>query len=224
MTPETARVLDRVRKLLALATSPNVHEAALAASRAQALIDAHRLQGLLDAETEDDAQIQDARETPLASGRRLRKWKVVLAQQLAEMNGCVVYTAKVGREKRLVLVGTELDRAAVQALWDWLCPRIEWLSATHSDGRDKQWHEAFRVGAVQTIAERLRSARVDAVNKLESAAIVVAQTGLARRQDRVDRFVERNLKLKKGRNINVDAAAFARGRQAGADFPLPEER
>ena len=79
------KLLDRVRKLLALTESPNVHEAALAAARAQALIDAHRLQGLLDAE--EDAPVVDGRSAPLESGRRLRKWKVVLASALAGQLG-----------------------------------------------------------------------------------------------------------------------------------------
>ncbi|MEL6346843.1 MAG: DUF2786 domain-containing protein, partial [Myxococcota bacterium] len=121
---DTERLLDRVQKLLALARSPNVHEAALAAARAQELIDRHRLQALLD----EDAEIEDGQETPLEEGRRLRKWKSVLAQSLAQMNGCIAYTETCGRMKRLILVGASDDRAAVRALWDWLCPRIEWLS------------------------------------------------------------------------------------------------
>ena len=41
-----ADIVDRVRKLLALAGSSNVHEAAAAAARAQELITRHRLESL----------------------------------------------------------------------------------------------------------------------------------------------------------------------------------
>ena len=55
----TDAVLERVRKLLALATSPNLHEAAAAAAAAQALIERHRLGSLLEAQTDADAGITD---------------------------------------------------------------------------------------------------------------------------------------------------------------------
>ncbi len=214
------KLLDRVRKLLALAESPNVHEAALAAARAQALIDAHRLQGLLDAE--EDAPVVDGRSAPLESGRRLRKWKVVLASALAGLNGCLAYTDRVGKLKRIVLVGTEDDRAAVGVLWDWLVRRIEWLSATHGAGQDRRWHDAFRIGAAQTIAGRLQASQEAGTAALESAALVVVTAGLARRQARTADFAEKNLNLKPGRGVRVDPVGYRAGLRAGAEVPLPE--
>ena len=80
-------LLDRVRKLLALATSPNIHEATAAAALAQTLIARHRLQTWLDADqtvADDPEPIEDARDTPLEASKRLRTWKTVLANALAE--------------------------------------------------------------------------------------------------------------------------------------------
>ena len=213
-------MLDRVRKLLALAASPNVHEAALAAARAQQLIDTHRLQRLLDAEQE--SPVQDGRSHPLESSRRLRKWKTVLAQSLASLNGCIAYTAQAGRMKHIVLVGTVEDRAAVVALWEWLVRRIEWLSATNGAGQSKRWHEAFRIGAVQTITERLRDAQAASTQQLQTTALTVVSEGLARRQARVEAFARDNLNLKAGRSVRVDAAAYAQGRAAGGAVVLPD--
>ncbi|MEQ1506614.1 MAG: DUF2786 domain-containing protein, partial [Myxococcota bacterium] len=101
-------VLDRVRKLLALATSPNVHEAALAAARAQALIERHRLEDWLAAEQDsagDPDPIVHAWHEPLAVARKIRRWKAALASVLAEVNGCVAYTARRGTDEAIVLVG-----------------------------------------------------------------------------------------------------------------------
>ena len=150
MTADPA-LLARVQKLLALASSPNVHEATSAAALAQTLIARHRLQAWLDAEqtaAADPDPITDARDTPLTTGKRLRKWKVVLAGALAGANNCVAYTLDRGKEEAIVLVGRGRDRDAVLALWTWLVTRIEWLSATHGAGQDRQWHEAFRIGCV----------------------------------------------------------------------------
>jgi hypothetical protein len=59
-------VLERVRKLLALASSPNIHEAASAAAKAQALIERHRLQSWLDAADAEAADpIEGGQDTPL---------------------------------------------------------------------------------------------------------------------------------------------------------------
>jgi hypothetical protein len=215
--------LARVRKLLALATSPNPHEAALAAARAQALIEAHRLQAWLEAERreeEDPDPIVDAQGEPLEVGRRIRKWKVVLASTLAEANGCMAYTRGRGKEQAIVLVGRGRDRAAVVELWGWLVRRIEWLSATHGTGRDRQWHEAFRIGVVDAIAERLRAGNEEARAELDATALVVVEPAAAAHREALDRVAE-GLGLGAGRAVRVDARAWQRGKAAGGDVDLP---
>lgn len=221
MTRDPSALLDRVRKLLALAGSPNVHEAALAAARAQALIEAHRLEGLLAAQAEAEAEpIVDGRDQPLEVGRRIRKWKQALAMQLAEMNGCLAYTAGPRGDQRLLLAGRPEDRAAVIEVWSWLVQRIEWLSATEGAGRDRAWHEAFRVGAADTVARRMAQARAQAHAALETAALAVVEPALAARGLAVRRFAEEELRLKHGRALRLDADAYRRGQAAGEDLPL----
>lgn len=222
-TPPPA--LARVRKLLALATSPNPHEAANAAARAQALIETHRLQAWLEAEQreeEDPDPIVDARDTPLATGRRIRKWKSALASVLAQANGCVAYTGQQGREQSIILVGRSRDREAVRELWDWLVKRIEWLSATHGEGQDRKWHEAFRIGVVDAVAQRLSEARTEARAELGEAALVRVDPAIVAHRDALERFVGEHLKLGKGRSIRVDADAWERGRKASDDLVLPD--
>ncbi len=242
MAPADAdKLLDRVRKLLALAGSPNVHEAAAAAARAQSLIQTHRLQALLDAERLADPQIDpdpitDGRDAPLEQGRRLRKWKIYLATRLAQVNGCIAYTAPVGREQQLLLAGRAADRAAVVELWQWLVHRIELCSATEASRLaaeepeagtpDRAWHEAFRVGAAEVVARRLEQVgeqvRDQARASLGTAALARVEPALAARQAAVDTFADQNLRLKRGRSLRVDADAYRRGRAAGARLALPD--
>lgn len=217
-------VLDRVRKLLALATSPNVHEAAAAAARAQRLIEQHRLEGWLaaeQAEHDDPDPIEDARDEPLETARRIRKWKLVLAGGLADVNGCVVYTLRAPDGERLVLVGRSRDRGAVRALWDWLTKRIEWLSATEGGKRSRSWHDAFRIGAAETIVERLRHTGHE-VRDAEPGALVVIDAAVTAHRRALDRFVEERLSLGRGRAIRVDLDAFEEGRAAGRHLDLPD--
>lgn len=222
MTPDKA--LDRVRKLLALATSPNVHEAASAAAQAQALITRHRLEAWLDAERAaevDPDPITDARDEPLDVARRQRPWKLVLASALAEVNGCLAYTLDRGAERVIVLVGRARDRAAVATLWAWLLRRIEWLSATHGHHRSRRWHEAFRVGAVDAISERLRATAAAEHDASEGPALATIDRAIEAERAALERFAEERLGLRGGRGLRVDAAAWEKGRAAGEGVDLP---
>jgi hypothetical protein len=205
-------VVDRVRKLLALATSPNVHEAAAAAARAQALISRHRLEHLL---APDPDPVTDGASEPLEVARKLRRWRVVLASGLAEVNSCVAYTVDAGAEQRLCLAGRAADRAAVRALWAWLPERLQWLSATHGAGRSRRWHEDFRIGAVDAVLEGLRAAGDAALAEASAGALVPLDPALTARARAVERFVDEHLRLSRGRGLRVDARAFERGREAG---------
>ncbi len=213
---------DRVRRLLALATSPNVHEAASAAAAAQALIERHRLEAWLAAERTDATDpVTDGREAPLESARRPRRWKVTLAVGLAEANGCRAYTARAGEETLLLLAGHAADRQAVADIWEWLVTRLEWLSASHGASRSRPWHEAFRIGAAEVIVARLGATRGEVEATLEPAALVRVEPVRAARAAAVDAFAERHLRLGPGRALRVDARGLARGREAGATVLLP---
>lgn len=222
MTPEKA--LDRARKLLALATSPDVHEAAAAAAQAQELISRHRLAAFLDAERDStDARdpIVDARDEPLDVARRQRPWKVALAGALAEVNGCLAYTLATEAGEALVLAGRARDREAVATLWAWLLRRLEWLSATHGAGRPRRWHEAFRVGAVDAVAARLRGAEAAVRGESTGAALAVIDEAIEARRAALDRYAAEHLRLGRGRALRVDAAAWRRGKAAGGAIELP---
>ena len=218
-----ATLLSRVRKLLALAASPNVHEATSAAALAQTLIARHRLQAWLDAEeatVADPDPIVDARDTPLDASKRLRKWKIVLASALADANGCVAYTLDRGKDQAIVLIGRARDRDAVLELWGWLVTRIEWLSATHGAGHDRQWHEAFRIGCVDTVAEKLAGVAAEVRSEFSEAALVRVDPAARAERDALERFVSERMQFAKGRGIRVDAWAWAAGRDAADALDL----
>jgi hypothetical protein len=211
-------MLAKVRKLLALATSPNPHEAALAAAQAQRLVEAHRLQAWLDADrrvADDPDPIVDARDAPLERSRRIRPWKVALASVLADANGCVAYVLDAGDTASLVLVGRARDRAAVAELWGDLVRRIEWLSATHGAGKSRRWHEAFRIGVVDAIDRELVAIPEAMRAELPEGALVVVDPARVAHREALDRFVDTHLGLARGRSRSVDAAGYRRGRASG---------
>ena len=223
MTASAAALLDRVRKLLALAESPNVHEAASAAALAQTLIDKHRLQALLEADRAEATAteaLDDGRDSPLETGRRVRTWKTVLASGLARLNGCVAYTTGRKKTAQLLVAGRPEDRAAVLEIWTWLVHRIELLSATLGPGQDRSWHDAFRIGAAEEILDRMAASQHAVHQEVEPTALVSVKEGLARRNAAVQRYAEQTLRLKPGRALRVDADGYARGKAAGATVKL----
>ena len=210
--------LDKVRKLLALSRSANVHEAAVAAATAQALIERYRLESLLAAEAAVAADPVD--EEVLEAARRLRRWKTVLAAALAEVNDCLVYRRPPGREHQIVIAGRASDRAAVRSLWEWLVPQLEWLSATHGAGREKRWHDDFRVGAVDTVTDRLRGVAGEEQGRIESTALVRLEPALQARRAAVDSWAEQHLAVRAGRRVLVGASAWNAGRRAAESVKL----
>lgn len=212
-------LLDKVEKLLALSTSSNVHEAAQAAARAQALIEAHRLEAALADRRAAGAQVAALEVEVLEVARRPRAWRGVLAAGLARLHCCLCFTAEVDREVELRLVGLAADRAAVRALFGWLAPRLEWLSATHGPGRDRDWHDAFRIGAVDTILTRMGAAEHEAPVHAEGALVLRAEQD--RRAAAVEAWATAHLRAGRGRGLRVDRGGHAAGRAAATALTLP---
>ncbi|MBT9554914.1 MAG: DUF2786 domain-containing protein [Myxococcales bacterium] len=216
-----APILDRVRKLLALASSPNVHEAASAAAMAQALIERHRLQSWLDARDEQSRDpIEDGLDAPLEVARKIRTWKRVLAAALASANGCIAYTRVQGDGEAVIVAGRAVDRQAVLELWGWIVKRIEWLSATHGAGRSRKWHDSFRVGAAAAVGERLASVATEIRDEQAARDLVVVDPLITARRHALDAYVTEHLRLGPGRNVRVQLEAWRRGQEAADTLPL----
>jgi hypothetical protein len=217
-------LLDRVAKLLRLATSSNVHEAAQAMGRAQELIERHRLEDALRDLADDP--IVDDRDDPLDASRRLRDWKIALAAVLAGANAVSAYVLDRGRGKAgskcIILVGRRADLDAVRALYQWYVPRIEALTLRHappgpSVARD--WARGFRFGAVDALAEALQTVNAE----LQAEPGLVPLGAAARREERaraVDLFTEK-LGLRPSKGVKVHARGYATGRDAGGELPKP---
>ena len=223
-------LLSRVKKLLALSTSSNVHEAASAAAAAQALINRHQLASLLAGHSTDpDDPITSGIEAPLEVAKRFRRWKLFLATGLAVENAGLAWTSEVGVETHLSFCGHRSDRAAMTAVWSSLVTRIEWLSASHGAGRPRQWHEAFRIGAAEEIVARMAAGEVLPASSSSSSTDDAPLTALALAKVRplraarvaaVTAFADAKLPRDRGRSVLVDMRALERGKAVAAGLTL----
>lgn len=172
------KIVDRIRKLLALATSDNVNEAASAAAKAQELIERHNIDRAMLAEDKpdehplEDVVTQSIYDFPTS---RAETWQIVIAQGVTGANGCKVYISKRGENPNLVGIGPLTSLLICSELMSWLTGEVERLlkeeeSRARTNDHMRAWRNSFRVGAASTIANRLRAAKAETRKKLLAEA------------------------------------------------------
>jgi hypothetical protein len=181
----TERIIDKIRKLLALAadaTEPN--EAALAAERAQALMIEHaieeeavRAKGAAPAEPIETEILWDYR-APNLRPSKIPEWHVSLAGAMERSFLCRIYY-NAGRS--ITMVGRRSAREAFSATYFYVQREIErlcdagWKRVREEElppgefraltaASSRRWKTAFYSGAVSTVSSRLR----DSMKKLEA--------------------------------------------------------
>lgn len=190
------KIVERIRKLLALSQSANEHEAAAAAARAAELMAAHQLHA---------ATLTQAAPDPIGAheidrGGHAVSWRGILANGIAQSFGCRMYW-KQGRQDgaryaRTMVVGRAGDVDGVRYMYLYLSSEIErlaadaWTALPDRDrmcARPRSWKNAFRLGAATTIAGRLREARVQALQAARARATATGDDQAAHALVRVER-------------------------------------
>lgn len=226
MTHEEA--IAKAVKLLKLAQSDNPNEAALAAARAQDIMDRFKLSGLsadMDEGGTPDEPIVNISE-PIEP-KQGSTWIVRLIVALAQANQCRVY--KGGSAS--YVVGRTSDAQTVRYLYGWLKAEVNRLAARDGRGYSAVWKNNFRLGAVDTIVRKLRESqeatkRAVVAEAANPGAIVLVKDALARLEERsksVDLWVEQHMRFGKARGHyggQSDYGAREAGRKAGEEINL----
>jgi hypothetical protein len=230
-------VLEKIKKLLRLAASDNPNEAALAAAKAQELMDRHKLnQAMLATPSEPEEGVvhfddpDDALDT--FGGKRVT-WKDSLSAGLAKYNGCFIYVDNRTRgEIRLVIVGRPSDVQTVRYLYAFCVREIERLTRAQGPGHGRTWTNNYRRGCVASIYEALHEqrksfegqARTEAAHS-GSSALVKVNTALAKidsRYKEAEESLKKVMKLRAGKESQArhDSGAYERGKRDGATINL----
>lgn len=149
------KVIERIRKLLALAgNNPNEHEAAAAAARAQELMLQH------DLTMETVSTKVDRRTAGIDKGDRmvLREkgkpggWKVALFACIGQTSGCWVFTTEGGKwyDATGYLVGRAQDVEMAHYLYDFLVRELERLQKAYGDTKWAELREYARFHGITT--------------------------------------------------------------------------
>lgn len=196
-TPAAQKIADRIKKLLALATSANPHEAAQAAAEAQRLMVEHDLSEACLEEGPGPVVEHVVQESDGSS--RACMWRASLADKLGEAMGVkVLYT--VG-SSRLRSFGRSADVAAHAAIYHWLVAQLapqcerDWYTmqrpdraATTKGAFTRHWMHGASEVIVARMTESRRAAALATPDRGGTSAIVL----LDRRREESSQAIERH--------------------------------
>jgi len=147
-----SNLLAKISKLLALANSPNEHEAALAAEKAAELLARHNL-SVADLGEDKD---KDITKNIVDKTGRYVTWKMWILAGIARANGCQAMRSTKTGEMRLV--GTETNITVSQSVYEYLIAVVNKLVKQHK-GKGRAFINAFRVGCATRLRQRLEERR-----------------------------------------------------------------
>ena len=230
--------IEKAAKLLRLATSSNPHEAALAASRAQEIIDRYKLTDVSAdlSGSQPDEPIRDFGVDPLDGGKKLDRWRWHLFLGIADGNQCKGYLSARGG---IAIVGRPSDANTVRYFYSWLTREVDRLAARDCVGYGRTFWNNYRLGVVETVREKLKSQFAETLAKVKqeateadalqlgagSTALVRVNQAVARierRTEEVNSWVKKNLNLRSssGSRSSYDPSARAAGRKAGHEIRM----
>jgi hypothetical protein len=175
-------IIAKIRKLLALSRSADVHEAAAAAAKAQELLSRHQIDGAMLEVPEPGAA--PAPDVPVEErvvfrfrGAKVDTWLLSLLGSVCAVNGCRSFYRR-GWDRvpaTYTGVGVPDDLAACSFLAEYLSGEVERLAeagqaADRYRAKGRTWLNSFRLGAVAEIVERLHVAKRATRAKLLAAA------------------------------------------------------
>jgi len=230
MTDASDKVLDRIRKLIALAGSSNEHEAALAMSHAQALLAEHNLTLADITAKADDGFIID-KDIVTSS----YPWRRQLANAVATLYFCRYFYQPVKVKKTMYDVhcftGEKHNIAVAKMMFDYLHHTVDRLAKEGARKVPPKQRSPYRVSfrsacttrLIMRIAERIEEAKAGKI-KTESGTTLPA---LASMYDQVGKKLEKFLDEKMGKMTQsksklalLHTEGLIDGDEAGANIGL----
>jgi hypothetical protein len=226
--PERTRIIDKVKKLLALADGAGATpgESAAAAARAAEILERYKLERA-EVDATDDETVSTDNELTHVSGS-IPTWQRMLAFTVGKATGTQSYLLKEGprthgyprRFQRLMLIGRPSDVEVAKYLFMYCKMEIERLTKKYADLGDiigQKERNNFRVGAVMTLAEKLGVIRDEARAAASSTAIVRVEA-----RDEAVQAVVKSLDMRTARkpSIAYDQDARALGKDAAREIEI----
>lgn len=214
----TRPIIEKIRKLLALADSSNEHEAALAAAHAQRLLSLHNL-AMADIEANQRPKSADKIETSVA--KTLPKWVRNLSASVCSAFDCQGIHHPAHGKMTFIGVGADVQIAAYT--FAYLEKTVRKLCAgymkQHSNGtftnRNKElMRQSYYLGAVSTIATQLVKQKAE--TPVTPGALVPIKEGLIKKA--LNELGP--IRTVRGRKSFINPHAFNQGQSDGRNVSI----
>ena len=210
---ENSPIIEKIKKLLALANSSNEHEAALAAGHAQRLLAEHNL-AMADIETAHKPDKADKVET--AVSKSLPKWLRHLSAGVSTAFDCQAIHHPAAGKMTFIGVGADVQIAAYTFTYldrtvRKLCANYmkQHVAGTIANRHRELMRQSYYLGAVSTITARLKEQKVQ--TPVTTGALVPVKEGLIRQaMNEIG-----NLRTMHSRRSYVNTDAYSRGQTDG---------
>ena len=216
------QAIDKVRKLLALGDSDNIHESAAAIGRASAIMEQHRItEAMITVDQNEDEPAEQPREweQPLDSTKG-QLWRGRLAMVLTQSHGCALYRSGSDR----IVTGTAANAETVRYLYSHCVREIQKLAARQR-GNGRTWLNNYRYGCVDAIRDAIKASQTDTRLLMRGeadtpSALVIVENALQRidaEAKTAKRFMHSKHKLVfQMSSHRVNGSARAAGQRDGA--------
>ncbi len=229
-------VLEKVKRLRALATSSNANEAASAAAIANKLILQFQIsETQLALHTQAQEQRAEAESNPeqmfddadaFYVSARVTQWKLELAQLLAKHYGCAIWNDKAyhiseaGTNRgvsRYRLIGRKDDIQVVKFMFSWFMTEIVKLCDNECRGNGLNYRDSYCKGAVKGIEKLLEYTRAAAMHEAALAGKSQAIELIQNRHKLATAYMHRKYRLLNPHvRRGIDPNAFERGYEVGS--------
>ena len=215
---EKTPIIEKIKKLLALANSSNEHEAALAASHAQRLLSEHNL-AMADIEAAHRPDKADRVET--AAAKSLPKWMRHLSAGVSSAFDCQAIHHPATGKMTFIGVGADVQIAAYTfAYLDRIVRKLcgtymkQHVSSTIANRHRELMRQSYYLGAVSTITARLKEQKIK--TPITTGTLVPVKEGLIRQaMNEIG-----NVRTIQSRRSYINSDAFNRGQTDGGQVGI----
>jgi len=179
------KLIDKIKKLMALGESPNPHEAELAMEKAAKLMAAHNI-SVIDVEASDGTIEEHIHEVNVdGAGGSVDRWEGTMALMLCEIFDCEAVGHKYpkwqkdefGKKDAISFIGHDDDLALVVHFFIYL---RRWIGRkAEVNYRLKRDQEAYALGCIDTIKNRMKAVYVKMQEYIpaDTMALMVVKKG-----------------------------------------------
>lgn len=215
-----SKIVERIKRLLALATSDNENEAAAASAAAARLMFEHKIeQATIDLASGTRESTAAPEDVPL--GTSCAPWEAHLATGIARANGCDTFVSSRSGARRVHVFGLPCDTQTTAYLFAYLSRVVRNVSARECGG-DRRYGNAFRLGMAVRLGKRLAEAKAAHETELSRTSDCFALAVVQRDAMRVrSAFTAVTANMRQGRPSRIGSSGgFAAGQAAANSVQL----